>query len=265
MASEAEESLGNSTLTSLEAREDSQYDDRLGARIPLDIADYSKSNEDDLIQLNTAAGQTQIDRSKFPHNENHDKASTAVNLHLPKGEDFVDIRDIDSDIGDIPARTAIEPESNTSLQHSPDVIIKQEDPISDVGIPSSNLETQMIDLCESDGDQDAMDVEKDSNLPVKTEESDVPFVWTDMGSDTIELSDSNQEEVQELSRTQIRGVRRISEDLNPETSSPARVHGSGNVTGAGSIFGDFRGQASRFTEPTEIDDDDSDVSDEGAR
>lgn len=50
-----------------------------------------------------------------------------------------------------------------------------------------------------------------------------------------------------------------------ETSSSARVHGSGKVAGAGGIFRGLRGQAPRSTEPTEIDDDDSDVSDKGAR
>ena len=50
-----------------------------------------------------------------------------------------------------------------------------------------------------------------------------------------------------------------------ETSSSARVHESGKVAGAGGIFRGLRGQAPRYTEPTEMDDDDSDVSDQGAR
>ncbi|KAL8793682.1 MAG: hypothetical protein Q9195_003731 [Heterodermia aff. obscurata] len=123
--------------------------------------------------------------------------------------------------------------------------------------------TQVIDLCKSDGAQDAMNVEDDSDLRVKTEESDVPFVWTDMGSDIIELSDSNEEEVQEMSLTQMRSSRSSSNNHSSEVSISARGHGSGKITGAGAIFRDFRGQAPRLTEPTDIDDDDSDFSDRG--
>ena len=263
MASDAEELLAHSALTSPEPGKDSQYDDHLGTQIPLDIADFPKPDEADLVQLDTAAGQSQIYQSDFANNENHDKVSTAM---IPqRNKDIINIGNIDSDVGDTSAPAKIGPQSNTSSKDAPSTIIKQEDPISDVRIHDLKFEPQVIDLCESDGDQDAMDVEEDSHLRIKTEESDVPFPWTDMGSDIIELSDSNQEEMPELSSKEMRSLRRTSSNHSSEVSSSPRVHASGNVTGAGAIFRGSRGQALNFTEPTNIDYDDSDISDQGAR
>ena len=265
MAFDAEKLMTDGTLASFEAGK-GQYDAHIDTQISPDIAGVPISNESDLTkQRDTAAGQTQIYQSQFSHNKNHDKASVAMNPNLPRGEDFIDIESFDSEIGEKSAPIRIEPESNTSLMYASDAIIKQEEPISDAGILGSNLETQVIDLCESDGDQDAMDVEEDSNSRLKTEESDVPFVWRDIGSDIIELSDSSQTEVQELSPTPMRSVRWTSNNSNSEISSSARVLESGKVTGAGRIFGGFRGKAPQFTESAEIDDDDSDFSDKGAR
>ena len=264
MAFDAEELMADGSLASFELGK-GHYDEHIDTQISRDAAGVPLSNESDLIkQRDTAAGQTQTYQSHFPHKK-HDKASLAMNLHLPRDEDFIDVESFESEIGDKSAPIKIEPESNTSLAYASDAIIKQEEPISDAGILGSNFETQVIDLCETDEDQNAMNVEKDSNSRVKTEESDVPFVWRDIGSDIIELSDSSQKEVQELSPTQMRSVRRTSNNSSSEISSSARVLESGKVTGAGRIFGGFRGKAPQFTESAEIDDDDSDFSDKGAR
>ena len=239
MASNAEELIADSTLTSLDHGKDGQCDDQLGPQVSLDVAGVPKPDEPNLMMMTQldAAGQTQI-------------------------QDFIDVEGLDSDIGHTVAPTQVEPESNTRLEYTPKTIIKQEDPLSNGGIFASNLETQTINLCESDGDQDIIDVEEHSNLRVKTEESGVPFVRTGMGGAIINLSDSEKTEVHEPSLKHTPSVQRISNDHSSETSSPARVHGSGNVTGAGGIFRGFRGHTPRFTE---IEDDDSDVSDKGAR
>lgn len=260
--------MADSTLTSLELGKHSQYDDHLGTQIPLDITDIPRLNEDDLKTgtLDTAAAvQTQILQSEFPQNEAHDEASTGIKPLPPRSEDSIEIERFDPGIGDTLANTNIEPESHATLGYGPDAIIEQEDLVSDVGILDTNAETQVIDLYKPDRVQDAMDAEDDSDLPVKTGESDAPFVLTDIGGDNVELSDSHQREVQEMPLTQMRSSRRTTDNHSSEISSSARGHGSGKITGAGGIFSGFRGQAPRFSNPTDIDDDDSDVSDEGAR
>ena len=242
MVSNAEELTADRTLTSLDHGKDGQYDDQLGPQVSLDVAGVPKPDEADsmmMTQLDTA-GQTQI-------------------------EDFLDVEGLDSDIGHTEAPTQVEPKSNTRLEYTPDTIMKHQDPLSNGGIFASNLETRTTDLCEYNRDHDIMDIEEDSDLRVKTEESEAPFVWTDMGGDNIDLSDPEKTEVHEPSLKHTPSVQRIINNHSSGTSSSARVHGSGNVTGAGGFFRGFRGHAPRFTEQTEIEDDDSDVSNKGAR
>ena len=51
----------------------------------------------------------------------------------------------------------------------------------------------MIDITESDDDQDVIHVDDYANVHIKTEPWEVPFQWTDMGERTIELSESDAE------------------------------------------------------------------------
>lgn len=82
---------------------------------------------------------------------------------------------------------------STTLGHIPTDIIKLEDEDSDVEILWPDLENHVIDITDSDDDQDVINVDEDARVHVKKEPLEVPFQWTDMGQRTIDLSESDAE------------------------------------------------------------------------
>ena len=103
-------------------------------------------------------------------------------------------------------------------------VIKIEEDDSDVEILWPELENHVIDITDSDDDQDVIDVDEDTKVHVKMEPLQVPFEWTDMGERTIDLSESDAESGH--------GTKVKSEDSNtsftwtPMTEHTIQIHDS---------------------------------------
>lgn len=172
----------------------------------------------------------------------------------------------------------LETQLDTVEHQQLDGIIKQEDMVPPIGNFGRSSTSDIIDLCESDDDQDVTEADEVDAVYIKTERMDVPFLWNEMGADIIDIADSDQE-VQKLASSPIPSSSETTvschltagslpslhsvnlQDMAPATKrttpgsenlqqagrpSSARHNINAIVTGAGSIF---RGNLSQAVEP----------------
>ena len=115
-------------------------------------------------------------------------------------------------------------DENVTSDNSTGEVIKKEENDSDVEILWPDLQNHVINIEDSDDDQDVIDVDEDAKVHVKIEPLNVLFQWTDMGELTIDLSESDAESSQE---TKVK-----SEDSNtsftwtPMTEHSIQIHDS---------------------------------------
>lgn len=185
----------DSLFNTFDRGQDEEYEDLFGTQIIPDTAglempsDYNMLLEiqsDDVIARIPNSQSTSLPKGL------RDQAPRSARLQLLESEDIIDVEDYASDIGHVPAFIKPKDEFDIAEHQHLDDIIKQEDMVPPIGILGRFSTDDVIDLYESDDDQDV--IEAAEVVHVKTETMDIPFLWNDMGADVIDIPDSDQEE-----------------------------------------------------------------------
>ncbi|KAG7005506.1 DNA replication licensing factor mcm6 [Physcia stellaris] len=271
----------DSPLSTLDQGQDEEYEDLFGTQITPDTAGREMPNDDNMLlatQSDDVIARIPNSQSRSLSNRLCGQAPRSARLQLLESEDIIDVEDHASDIGDVPAFIKPKDEVDMAEHQHPDAIIKQEDMVSPIGILGRFSTDDVIDLCQSDDDEDVIEAAEVVKVHVKAETTDTPFLWNNMGADVIDIPDSDQEE-QSLSSTPVpssskttgscgftAGSSPISDSVNSQKLAPAtkrstleseKLPQAGRpssarhdlnaiTTGAGAIF---RGNPSQRVEP----------------
>ena len=283
----------DSPLSTFDFERDEEYEDLFGTQISPDMADLEVPSNDNMLleaqQLDDVVAQTPNNQSSSLCDGLRHQAPKTAGVQSFEPHNVIDVEGFSSDIGDVPVATRIKDEFDTAEHQHHDSIIKQEDTVSPMDTLPRFRANDVIDLCESDDDQDVSDEVQNIHRGIKAEENDQPFQWTDMGNDIVDVSDSEEEELplklrseQVLSKSaaststmnSIQSQTMQSSISPPDPgsgngaheqrqSSDHSSHRNANVTGAGGLFRGFQGRAStRQSTPEVCDANSEDSSDE---
>ena len=271
----------DSLLFTSDRGQDEEYEDLFGTQINPDIAGLETPSDDNMVletQSDDVIARSPNSQSRSLSNALRGQAPRSAISQSLESEDIIDVEDHASEFGDVPAFIIPKDEVDIAEHHHPDDIIKQEDMVSPIGILGRFSTDDVIDLCESDDDEDVIEAAEVVDVDVKAETRDIPFPWNDMGAGVIDIPDSDQEE-QNLSSTPVpssskttgscgltAGSSPISYSVNSQKKAPATKRSTleseklrqagrpssaghdlnGITTGAGAIF---RGNLSQRVEP----------------
>ena len=172
MGRESQEAQGDDILAAFDIGQDHDYPDELGTQVPIDMGGSDNDNENNMaideedVVSNIQTSNAQTDSM---NNRSSKHSSTATVVRLRDDEDVVDVEGYSSDIEDLRKPFKIENEDAARGNNAAGFIKLEDDEI--VG---SDLHNQLIDITDSDDEQDV-------NVNVKTEPADAPFQWNAMG------------------------------------------------------------------------------------
>lgn len=302
MVIEIAESLPDSPRNTLDLIMEEDNDDHRDIQTPLNMADLGEIDGVNLVveaETDADGKESSSGRPVCLSNSLHDKKSAASTLRLSEDRNVIDVDKCASTSGDVTMPVQIEGESEAFANPLMNDQIKQENKDVDGGTRELIVENHVIHLCQSDVEEYVQDLEAGSKPRIKTEMCDDPFFWTDMGNNLIEISDTDGEQIQELSSLQMRTMSRTianhssnrsfgypppTPSLDSKTAgllhmqsiighpgcesgkmgeaqqrSLARTKATTNATGAGVIFKGFQGHCSDSKRSSEADDDHSDI------